>query len=278
VAAALLGRGDDVLVEDPAYEPLYRGAEGLGAQVRRFRRDPAEGFCIDVGRIVDALTPNTKAVFLSNPHNPSGIMAPDEEVGALAAALAPRGVLLLVDEVYRELFVPGTTARRLGPNVVAVSSLTKCFGVGWARAGWVLAPPELADGLRAATMHVTGELPRMMCAVGAHGFGRIEELLARARAFGEGNRDRVDAFAAKHAADLAWTPPGRGAVFGVFEDRRGRDMGPIIEAGYQREGVLVVPGAFFGLPSAFRLSWTIGRAQIEEALARLERALGLVGA
>jgi aspartate/methionine/tyrosine aminotransferase len=275
VMASLVAHGGEVLVEDPAYEPLYRAAEGLGARVRRFRREPSEGFRLDTGRVIEALTPSTRAVVVSSPHNPTGILASDEAIARLAGELAARGVILVVDEVYRELCAPKTTAHRLGKSVIALSSLTKCFGIGWARAGWILAPPELTSKMSSATLHAAGELPRMSGALGAHAFTQMDRLLARARSISEGNRERIEAFAVKHAAELRFHPPAPGVVYGLFEDLRGRDLRPIIEQGAERESVLVVPGEFFGMPSAFRMSWTISHELLDEALVRLERALGL---
>jgi aspartate/methionine/tyrosine aminotransferase len=162
--------------------------------------------------------------------------------------------------------------------VIALSSLTKCFGIGWARAGWILSPPELTSKMSSATLHAAGELPRMSGALGAHAFTQIDRLLARARSISEGNRERIEAFAVKHARELRFHPPAPGVVYGLFEDLRGRDLRPIIEQGAERESVLVVPGEFFGMPSAFRMAWTISHELLGEALVRLERALGLTAA
>jgi aspartate/methionine/tyrosine aminotransferase len=276
IMASLLGPGDEILVEEPGYEPLHRVAEALGARVRRFARLGREGYRMDPARIAGAITPATKAVVVSSPHNPSGVHASDDELRALAEAVRERGAYLVVDEVYRELCAPGTSARPLGPNIIALSSLTKAFGLGWARAGWILAPPELVPVLQGATIHVAGELPRMTGSIGAHAFGRIDELLGRGRSFTLPGRDRVLAFAAKHAGELGFVHPAVGVPFGFFEDLAGRDLQPMIERGAAEEGVLVVPGAYFGVPAGFRLSWTsLAGDRLDEALGRLERALGL---
>jgi aspartate/methionine/tyrosine aminotransferase len=63
--------------------------------------------------------------------------------------------------------------------------------------------------------------------------------------------------------------------YGFVIDRRGRDLAETIRAGVETEGVIVVPGAFFDTPSAFRMSWTIAPDRLDEGLVRLGRALGL---
>ncbi len=143
---------------------------------------------------------------IASPHNPTGVVTPDEDLAAIAAACAARGAYLLVDEVYRELVAPGTTARTLAPNILTASSLTKCFGVGWARAGWALLPTELHRMAHVAEMHVAGVLPTLCGAVGAHAIVHIDALEERARRLSEGKRAIVDAFLARHS-ELSWTPP-----------------------------------------------------------------------
>ena len=70
--AALTSPGDDVLIEQPVYEPLIRIAEGAGARVLHFSRDPRDGFALDPDRIARAMTPRTSMVVVTNLHNPSG--------------------------------------------------------------------------------------------------------------------------------------------------------------------------------------------------------------
>ncbi|MGD8279215.1 MAG: pyridoxal phosphate-dependent aminotransferase, partial [Gemmatimonadota bacterium] len=72
VVAALVAAGDEVLVERPAYDPLLGTARLMGARIRRFDRAFEDGFDLDVDRVQTALTPDTRLVVLTSPHNPSG--------------------------------------------------------------------------------------------------------------------------------------------------------------------------------------------------------------
>src|SRR5262249_30685925 len=100
--AALFDRGDEIVVDAPHYEPLRVVPLGLGLKVRHFTRHAADRFALVPDRVLEAIGPSTKAVLISNPHNPSGTFADDSTVSVLAAALEPRGIMLLIDEVYRE--------------------------------------------------------------------------------------------------------------------------------------------------------------------------------
>jgi aspartate/methionine/tyrosine aminotransferase len=275
IAAAVLG-GDaaDVLIEQPTYEPLLRVIEGQGARVRRVRRSPEEGWRLDPRRVAEALTDGTRLVVMASPHNPTGAVTPDDDIAEIAAACAARGAYLFVDEVYRELVFPRTTARTLGPNVLVASSLTKCFGVGWARAGWALVPEGLRRAAKIAEMHAAGVLPTMCGAIGAHAVGRIDALAARAEALSAGKRAIVDAFLARHP-ELSWTPPPPRALFG-FVRAEGVDVKAGLARAAREHGLYAVDGAFFDEPAGFRLSWaSLPPHRLAEALELLARALGL---
>src|SRR5580692_6612094 len=164
--ATLLSPGDAVLVEDPAYEPLLRTAEGVGAEVIRFARAPESGFALDPQRVARAWTPRTRAVLLSQLHNPSGHRASNEALVAVAKHAAERGAFLVVDEVYSPFDaladaagVFRASARKLAANVVAVGSLTKCYGLGPERIGWILAPEEIVARAEVTMTCSAGALP-----------------------------------------------------------------------------------------------------------------------
>ncbi|MFO0567867.1 MAG: pyridoxal phosphate-dependent aminotransferase [Polyangiaceae bacterium] len=268
--ATLLGSGDRLLVENPSYEPLWRGAEALGVGVDRFeRRGP-----LDPDAILAACKPETRLVAITNPHNPSAVVASDGELSALAQALDARGIRLLIDEAYLELVRPRTTARKLAPNVLTCSSATKCWGVGWSRAGWLILPAELAEAAGRVERFTQGMAPPLTWAFGERAVSRADRLLERARVLQSGKRELVDAFVARYSS-LSWDPPAPSALFGFVYDARGVDLLPKIEAGIRSFGVLTAPGSFFGVPSAFRLGFTCDRKKLGEGLSRLAKALEL---
>jgi aspartate/methionine/tyrosine aminotransferase len=273
---ALVGPGDEVVVEHPVYEPLLSAIETRGAVARPFDRGPEVGWRVTVEAVEAALGARTRVVMLSNPHNPSGVAHGDDELRPLADLLARRGIELVVDEVYRELADPRGTARKLGDHVSVTSSLTKCFGLGWARAGWVIARPEVVARLRVATLTLCGVLPATVGAYGAAGMERADLLLARARGVIDVNALRMRAFV-NGSRWLRWTAPHPALPFGFVEQVDGGDASALAEE-LRAAGVLVVPGRFFGVPGGFRASWMLGAEALELALAEVERALERRGA
>jgi aspartate/methionine/tyrosine aminotransferase len=275
--ASLADVGDDILVEEPTYEPLLRAAEGVGARVRRFHRDPRQRFALDPERIAAAMTPRTRVVAVTNLHNPSGVRTRDDDLRSLARALDERGAFLLVDEVYaafdglvdsRGIF--GTSARKLGRNVVAVSSLTKCYGLGPHRIGWLLAPPDVAARAEDAVTATCGLLPLIHAHVALRAFANIQQLARRARSLVSNKRARVDRWIAEQG--FGWSGPAEG-LFGFAMVPDGEDLTPAIEAAARDHEVLVAPGSFFGVPGGFRLAWSAPGEVLDEGLARLADAL-----
>lgn len=269
--AALLDRGDTVLVESPGYEPLWRVPEALGMRVSWFERGPA----LEPERVMAALPEGARMVVVTNPHNPGAGLTPEPVLAELAARLAARGAWLFVDEAYLELMAPGRTARSLAPNVITCSSTTKCWGVNFARAGWLLLPEERVSAARTVELHLAGHAPAASWALGAAVLDAADELAARAVELQKDKRSLIDTFMRMHANSIAWDPPPRESLFGFVRDRRGRRLLPLLERAAAERGVIVSPGEFFREPTAFRLSWTAPAEVLEPGLGELAAALEL---
>ncbi len=275
--AALLSPGDELLVEHPGYEPLTRIAEGLGVHVRTFPREPARGFGIDPDVVAGAMTPRTRAVVVTNLQNPTGVRTDDDTIRALARVAGARGAHVIVDEVYApfdalaEDGVFHGSARNLAPNVVAVGSLTKAYGLGPMRIGWLLAPEPVAARGRDAVVSVAGHLPLVHASFGVAAFDHLPALSARATSLFVGKRAIAEDWA--NALGLRWSAPSEG-LYGLVTvpGAGGKDLLSEIEAHAVETGVLVSAGTFFGVPEGFRLSWaSCDEGRFREGLSRLAR-------
>lgn len=257
--AAMLSPGDELLVETPGYEPLTRAAEGLGVTVRTFERRADEGYRVAPERVSAAMGTRTRAIVVTSLHNPTGVRVGDDAIRELASVAEARGAHVLVDEVYApfdalpEDGVFRTSARKLAPNVVAVSSLTKCYGLGMYRVGWVLGPEEIVERAEAAAIATFGHAPLAHASYGSAVLGAVGPLSSRAKALLAGKREIAERWVAS-LPGARWSAPEDG-LFGLVTLPGRGDLLSSIEARAREAGVLVGAGTFFGAPESFRLSW-----------------------
>src|SRR5215471_13522312 len=141
--AALLEHGDEVLIEEPTYEPILATAEYFGAKIRRFGRPFENEFRIDVDQVARNITPQTRLIILTNLHNPSSVLIDVETLKGIGALARDVGARVLVDEVYLEAIFNSRprSSFHLGAEFVVTTSLTKGYGLSGLRCGWILAAP-----------------------------------------------------------------------------------------------------------------------------------------
>src|SRR2546423_11456137 len=143
--AAAIDHGDEVLIEQPTYEPLLALAQYFGASIKRFARPAEDNFRVDLDDLTSQVTSRTRLIVLTNLHNPSSALIDEDtlhRIGEIAQRVSAR---VLVDEVYLEAMfeVAPRSSVHLGPQFIATSSLTKGFGLSGLRCGWSLADAAL---------------------------------------------------------------------------------------------------------------------------------------
>jgi aspartate/methionine/tyrosine aminotransferase len=265
--AALVAPGDEVLVEQPTYEPLLAVLRFLGARIARFARR-APDFALDPDEVARAVTPATTLIVVTNLHNPSGAFADEAALGRIAG-LGPR---VLIDEVYRDaaFAVAPRSAFHLSDRVVATNSLTKVYGLSGLRCGWILAEPALAEPMwrlnelfGVAQVHA-GE--RLGCFALAH----LDEIAAGTAERLARNRALANAFFARSRRVVS-AP----MVHGITAFPRLRDGDPeALDAQLRaRWDTAIVPGRWFEAPDHFRIGIGGPTDVVEEGLARLAAAL-----
>jgi aspartate/methionine/tyrosine aminotransferase len=140
IATALLGAGDHLVVVRPNYATNLETPRAIGCDISFIDLSFDEGFRLDVAKVAAAITPATRLVSITCPHNPTGVMLSREELDAVVRLTAERGVKLLVDETYGDLSFEDKLpiAASLGEHVISVSSLSKAYGIPGIRVGWLV--------------------------------------------------------------------------------------------------------------------------------------------
>jgi len=269
---ALVHRGDEVLIEQPTYDPLLTILDYIGARVSRFDRRPEKGFRLGLGELERKLTPQTRLVVLCNLHNPSAAFTDDDAMRQVGEMAAKAGARVLVDEVYLETLFDQAwhSAFHLGPNFVITSSLTKAYGLSGIRCGWILAQPELVlrmwqvvDFTYGSPVHPA----ELMGVIALDNLGRVRD---RARGLLEPNRSMVNEFLAKHK-ELDCEPSRFGTT--VFPRLRVGNAEAFVKVLREKFETSVVPGEFFEQPQHFRLGFGGATETVREGLDRLGAAL-----
>ncbi|MBT3326504.1 MAG: aminotransferase class I/II-fold pyridoxal phosphate-dependent enzyme [Gemmatimonadales bacterium] len=271
--AALVRPGDTVLVEWPGYDPHMGAARFLGANVTTFQRGWEQGFALDADEVAASITSETRAIVLTNLHNPSGAYAEPEalvEVGKLAKVV---GAKVIVDEVYLDALegVDNSPAATRDDVFISTNSLTKSYGLAGIRVGWVLADPETVERINRVrdVIDAVGSIPSET--LGVLAFEQLDGLLERARGVLHPGQAIMREFMAAHPR-LEWVQPIGGSV--AFPRIQGvEDVGPFVTRAAADFDVGVTPGSYFGAPAHFRVAVAGERDVLEDGLAALGRAL-----
>ncbi len=270
--SALFAPGDEVLIEEPAYELMLNALLYLGAKVRRFQRRAEDNFALDPEEVRKNLTPQTRLIVITNMHNPSSTLASQETMRTIGEMANEIGARVLVDEVYLEALhhPPQPTCFHLGKQFVVTSSLTKAYGLSGLRCGWILAEPELAqciwrlnDLFASSPVHIA----ELLSVLAIEQLGKIAALADRTI---EANRSALASALEGHPAiDLVIPPVGTTA----FPRLRNGDVHTFCQ--YLRENyeTSVVPGSYFERPQHFRIGIAGDVEMTREGLTRLASAL-----
>ena len=271
VMATLISPGDEVLMEHPTYELLLGAASFLGANIRRFERKAEDGFRLDPEQVASMLMPNTRLIVLTNLHNPTGVLAREEELRSIGALAAAVGARVLIDEVYLDSAVPPReSAVHLGREFVCTNSLTKVYGLSGLRCGWILAEPELAERMWRLNdlfgVNQAHPAERLACIA----FDRIDQVIGDNPAMLARNRQRWNDFIGSRD-DLECAPAEHGIT--TFPRWRGGDTERLDADLQERYDTAVGPGRWFEMPDHFRVGFGLPTSEFEEALSRLGAAL-----
>lgn len=151
ITRAFLEEGTACIYSSPAFEPYHEFPKKLGAKAIDV---PLIGdqFELDLPGILEAISPKTRLIFLTNPNNPTGTHFPKKQIDTLIEQL-PDHVVVVFDEVYFQFADAPDYVRALpyvlaGKNVIAVNSFSKAYGLAGLRIGYSYSTPEIARYLR----------------------------------------------------------------------------------------------------------------------------------
>jgi aspartate/methionine/tyrosine aminotransferase len=273
VTALYVDAGDEILVPDPGYPGYRHFVRAFEGKARALPLSAASGFQPTLEMVRAAWGPRTKGLLLGSPSNPTGTLISKPELKNIAAFIAERGGVLMVDEIYQGLVygMEPWTAYGLPGEVVLINSFSKYFCMtGW-RLGWVVLPESALRGFEKLAQHLFISAPAAAqhAAVSAFSSESIAVLEERRREFAR-RRDFLVPALKKAGLRIPAEPHG---AFYIYADC-GRDARGFARELLEKEAVAATPGVDFGANATeryVRFAYTRSMEDLEEAARRIAR-------
>lgn len=283
ICAALLDRGDEVLVPAPywvTYPATISLAGGISVEVET---TPEAEFKVTVDQLEAKRSERTKALIMVSPHNPTGSVYTAEEIGAIGSWAAKHGVWVIADEIYQRLSYQDEVAPSIAgetpelENVILINGVAKSYSMtGW-RLGWVIGPDDVLDAAARLQSHSTGNVSNVsqQAAIAAL-TGPQEQVVEMRQAFDRRRRLMLAGVSALPGV-TCHEPLG---AFYVFPDvtqllgERYPTANDLASDILEIAGVATVSGESFGAPGFIRFSYALGDETIEKGLGQIASMFG----
>lgn len=146
---ALLEPGDEVILPDPMWTEIAENIRLGGGAPVPVRLHPEQGYQYDPDEIEAAVSPRTRAIFVNTPHNPTGAVAQESTLEAIAAIAEKHNLTLVSDEAYEHVIFDGREHTSLGSlpaardRTVSLFSMSKTYAMSGLRLGYMVVTDAL---------------------------------------------------------------------------------------------------------------------------------------
>lgn len=277
VLLAILGPGDEALIPIPYWVSYSEMVKLAGATPVFMPTSEAAEFKITPEQLAAAITPQTRALLLNSPSNPTGSVYTPEEIAALAEVIVAHGIAVVADEIYEKLIYDGLRHLSIGSLGEEIFNLTlTCNGfskayaaTGW-RLGYAAGPLRVIQAAIDIQSHTTSG-PTSFAQYGGIAAleGSPESIETMRQAF-ERRRDLM--YARIRAIPGLVSPKPHGAFY-LFPNisATGLDSITFCARLLEQEYLALVPGIAFGMDTNVRLSYAADIETIEKGVERLAR-------
>lgn len=287
VILAIVGKGEEVIIPTPAwvsYMEMVKIAEG---KVVELYAGPEQKFKITPEQLESAITPNTKALLICTPSNPTGSVYTKDELAGIAKVLAkyPQ-IIVIADEIYEHINYVGETVSlasfpELKDRVVVINGVSKAYAMtGW-RIGYCAAPLPIAKAVSKLHGQYTSNASSIAQKAAEAAYNGPQECVEEMRRAFERRRDLIVRLAEDIPGFKVTKPDGAFYLFPEVSSLFGMKAGDKVIANaddlamYFLEEALVasVSGAAFGAPNCIRFSYAAADDKIVEAMRRVKAAV-----
>lgn len=285
---AILNPGDEVIIPAPywlSYPEIVKLADGVPVFIRGEKKD---GYKVSAEQIKAAITPNTKALVLNTPSNPTGMVYTREELKAIAKVVIEADIYVVSDEMYENLLYHGAehvSIASLGEEIykrtITCSGVAKGYAMtGW-RIGYIGAAAEVAKVMGSLQSHQTSNPNSIAQKAALEAISGPQDTVEEMRKeFDKRRKYMYDRFC-KMPYVSTLEPQGAFYVFvdvseaceKEYKGERIQTAAKLAEILIHDYKVAVVPCADFGFADHIRLSYATSIEQIEKGLDRIETFL-----
>ena len=272
-AALYVDADDEILVPDPGYPGYRHFVRAFEGVARPLAVTAAGNFQPTLEMVRAAWGPRTRGLLLGSPSNPTGTLIERAELERIAAFVAERGGVLMVDEIYQGLVYgrePWTVLGMPG-DVVVINSFSKYFCMtGW-RLGWIVLPASAVRAFEKLAQHLFISAPAAAQHAAIEAFSPESlRILEHRRAEFARRRDFLLPQLSKAGLSIPAEPRG---AFYVYADCGG-DSRRFAKALLESEAVAATPGVDFGSNGTdryVRFAYTRSMEDLQEAARRILR-------
>lgn len=286
---AILDPGDEVIIPAP-YWVSYPVMAALGGGIPRVvHTDEAAGFRMSPEAFRAAIGPNTKAVVINSPSNPTGAAYTEKELQKLAEIALQNGLLIVSDEIYEKLTYDGFRAVSIASvsdevrkKTIVLNGVSKTYSMtGW-RIGYAAGPKEIIKAMTNIQSQSTSNPASISQWAAVEAISGPQDVITRMLTeFGKRRDEMVGGLNAIDGIS-AIRPQGAFYVFANVSGLFGRSYkgkkidGSVALATYliDEAGIAVVPGEPFGDDRFVRLSYATSMDNIEKGMRRIGEAVG----
>jgi len=282
-AQLVVGAGDRVVAVTPLWPNLVEIPKILGAHVETVALGyGAQGWTLDLERLLAALTPETKLLLINSPNNPTGWVMSADQQRVVLEHCRRHGIWIVADEVYERLYYADDMARSApsfldlagrDERVICVNSFSKAWLMtGW-RLGWIVAPASLMDDLSKLVEYNTSCAPAFVQLAGVAAVQQGEQLTRQLVADLKTSRDHlVQVLSALPGVDVK---APLGAMYLFFSLPGAAQSLALCKALVREVGLGLAPGSAFGPEGEGFVRWCYAcdAARLDAGVARLQQFL-----
>jgi capreomycidine synthase len=277
---ALLRPGDEVVVLEPSYQPLYSIAESIGCELKPWRLLFENGFRPDIEEARRLIGPRTAMVILNFPHNPTGASLTPEEQGELLDAIKQSGAYLVWDAAFADLTYDGKSLPdpyRYYNRCISLGTLSKAYGLPGLRVGWALASPEILAKCIELRDYITLHLSPLIELIAQRAIEQSDRLLKLRLPQIQSNLAILTEWCERREEFVDYVRPQGGAS--AFLRLPGvTDVDEFCHRLVAEYKTLLIPGSCFNSPAFVRIGFGGATTEFEEGLRRFSALLNQIKA